>query len=99
MNIQSVSTAYKVSSFAFRGENRGKADKRKAVSFEERVEISDELKSVRELGEKVDIMPEVREDKIRQARDKIYYHGYPLESDLVEAIEKLIERGITLFGE
>lgn len=99
MNIQSVSASYRAHQLASAQKNRTKPDVPRPDLPKEKVEISDESVSFRAVREKVDRTPDIRADKVGEAKKKVFYFGYPLDSDLVNAIEKLLERRIILLGE
>ncbi|MFW6245431.1 MAG: flagellar biosynthesis anti-sigma factor FlgM [Fibrobacterota bacterium] len=99
MNIRSVSASYRAHQLASAVKSRTKTDVVKSDSAKEKVEISDDSLSIGVVRKKVDQTPEIRADKVREAKKKVFYYGYPLDSDLVNAIEKLLERRIILFGD
>jgi len=100
MNIRTITGAYTARSLPLspKGSARS-AQQRSSAEPEERVELSDASRSLQAVREKVDQTPEVRTELVREMREKIFYNGYPMSSDLAATIEKLIEKRVVLGGE
>ena len=74
----------------------GKADKkaapeRAAAAPSEQVEFSDASLSMQKMKEIINKIPDVRIKVVDEINFKIKHNGYPLESNLYKALEKMVE--------
>jgi flagellar biosynthesis anti-sigma factor FlgM len=93
INIQQISSAaYGVQTFKPAAKNAGKEStppKPSAVPGEQ-VELSDASVNLKKLRDVVDATPDIRIKLVEEIKQKIKYNGYPIESNLYKAVEKLI---------
>jgi len=95
MNIRSIKAVYGPKAFdpAPKTKKKGPAEKNSTASGE-RVAFSDTSQNLNKLHEIVDSIPEVRIKMVEDIQTKIKYNGYPLESNLYKALERLINNKI-----
>ncbi|MBN2037621.1 MAG: flagellar biosynthesis anti-sigma factor FlgM [Chitinispirillaceae bacterium] len=67
--------------------------KSSAVSSEQ-VELSDASVNLKKLRDIVESTPDVRLKVVEEIKLKIKYNGYPIESNLYKAVEKLIDNKV-----
>lgn len=92
MNIQSVTAAYGAKTFEPAAKNGKKAAPEKSAAVQsEQVEFSDASMDLQKLHEAVDASPDVRLSLVEEIKIKIKYNGYPLESSLYKALEKMFD--------
>jgi anti-sigma28 factor (negative regulator of flagellin synthesis) len=92
MNIERISSAYGAKPYQGSSKSsRKEAPEKSAAVPKEQVELSDTSQNIRSLSDTISILPDVRLEVVEQIRTKIKYNGYPLESNLYKAIEKLVD--------
>ena len=97
-NIRNISTAaYGVQAY----EPSSKADGKKtatpvkaSVVKQEQVELSDTARSLKLVKDAIDAIPEVRIKKVEEIKEKIKYNGYPIETNMYKAVEKLLANNV-----
>ena len=95
MDIRSVSAAYGAIPYQSSSKSSKKeAPEKSAAVPKEQVEISDISKNLKTVKESVGDLPDVRLEIVEQIRNKIKYNGYPIESNMYKAIEKLVSEKI-----
>ncbi len=60
----------------------------------EKVEISDSSASVRKVLDTIKELPDVRIEKVEEIRQRIKNNDYPLENNLLRAVDKMVENKI-----
>ncbi len=95
MQIKSVSAAYGAKPLESTAKSGRKAAPEKLAAVpSEQVEFSETSQSLQKLTEVVNSIPDVRIELVEEIRTKIKHNGYPLESKLYKAVEKLVEEKI-----
>jgi hypothetical protein len=96
MNIQSVTSAYGAQPVltAARGGKKTAAPEQTAAAQNEQVVLSDDSISFQKVKEALKQIPEVRIPMVEEIKVKVKFNGYPVESNLYKAVEKLIENGV-----
>ncbi len=93
MNISKALSAYGVKSF----ESTAKSSKKQAPEKtatpvpREQVELSEASQTFQKIQEAIDNSPEVRIPIVEEIKQKIKYNGYPIETKLYKALEKMID--------
>jgi flagellar biosynthesis anti-sigma factor FlgM len=94
IHIQQISSAaYGVQSYkpAFtKGAGKDAAPPKSSAVSGEQVELSDASANLKKLRDIVESTPDVRLKVVEEIKLKIKYNGYPIESNLYKAVEKLI---------
>lgn len=93
INIQHISSAaYGAQSYKSAAKESGKdeAPPKSSVALKEQVELSDASQNLKKLQDTVKAVPEIRIALVEEIKQKIKYNGYPIESNLYKAIEKMI---------
>ncbi len=91
MQIKSVSAAYGAKPFEPIAKSGKKAAPEKSAAVQsEQVEFSDTSLNLQRITEVVNATPEVRIEMVEEIKTKIKHNGYPLESNLYKAVEKLL---------
>lgn len=94
MNISRALSAYGARPIETAVKNNSKKEapaKAAATVPHEQVELSDDAKSFQKVMEAVDATPEVRIPMVEEIRQKIKLNGYPFETKLYKALEKMID--------
>jgi anti-sigma28 factor (negative regulator of flagellin synthesis) len=94
MNISRALSAYGARPIETAVKNNSKKEapaKAAATVPQEQVELSDDAKSFQKVMEAVDATPEVRIPLVEEIRQKIKLNGYPFETKLYKALEKMID--------
>jgi anti-sigma28 factor (negative regulator of flagellin synthesis) len=96
-NIRNISTAaYGVQ--AYEPSTKGDAKKAtppKATAVKhEQVELSDASLTMKKLRDVIDAIPDVRIQLVEDIKQKIKYNGYPIETAMYKAVEKLISNNV-----
>jgi anti-sigma28 factor (negative regulator of flagellin synthesis) len=94
MNISRALSAYGARPIETAVKNSSKKEapaKAAATVPHEQVELSDEAKSFQKVMEAVDATPEVRIPLVEEIRQKIKLNGYPFETKMYKALEKMID--------
>lgn len=95
MQIKSVSAAYGAKPLEQTVKSGKKtAPEKMAAVPSEQVEFSDTSVNLQKLTEVVEAIPDVRIELVEKIKEKIKHNGYPLESNLYKAVEKLVENRI-----
>jgi anti-sigma28 factor (negative regulator of flagellin synthesis) len=94
MNIQSVTAAYGAQAFSPAKGAKKAAPEKVAAAPNEQVELSDTSLNLQKIRDAVDAEPDVRIKLVEEIRTKIRYNGYPLESNLYKAVEKMLDNRI-----
>ncbi|NLL12859.1 MAG: flagellar biosynthesis anti-sigma factor FlgM [Fibrobacter sp.] len=95
MQIKSVSAAYGAKPLESTAKSGRKAAPGKMAAVpSEQVEFSEASQNLQKLTEVVNSIPEVRIELVEEIKTKIKHNGYPLESNLYKAVEKLIKEQI-----
>ena len=100
MDIQRIGAAYGTRQFDSVAKNdKRAAPQKKPAAQSEQVEISDESVklqrlSMEKLNEIIEKTPDVRLKVVEDIQLKIKYNGYPIESNIYKAIEKLVDNHI-----
>lgn len=95
MQIKSVTAAYGAKPLEPTAKS-GKKDApgKTAAVQSEQVEFSDTSLNLQKLTEVVEALPEVRIELVEEIKNKIKHNGYPLESNLYKAVEKMLDNEI-----
>ncbi len=95
MELKAITAAYGAKTFdpVVKGDKKA-APEKTAAAQKEQVELSDTSLSIQKLKEIIDMTPEIRIKVVEEIRTKIKYNGYPLESNLYKALEKIVENKI-----
>lgn len=92
MNIERITSAYGAKPYQSSSKsNRKEAPEKSAAVPKEQVELSDVSQSIRAVTDAMLDLPDVRLEVVEQIRTKIKYNGYPIESNLYKAIEKMVD--------
>lgn len=92
MNIQSVAAAYGAKPYEPAAKSGKKAAPEKSAAVQsEQVELSDTSLNLQKLHDTVAAASDVRLPIVEEIKNKIKYNGYPLESNLYKAMEKMID--------
>jgi flagellar biosynthesis anti-sigma factor FlgM len=92
MNIDRIYSAYGAKPYQNSSKSsRKEAPEKSAAVPKEQVELSDTSKTIQSISDTISELPEVRLEMVEQIKTKIKYNGYPLESNLYKAIEKLVD--------
>jgi flagellar biosynthesis anti-sigma factor FlgM len=95
MNIQSVAAAYGAKPYEPAAKSGKKAAPEKSAAVQsEQVELSDTSLNLQKLRDNVAAVPDVRLAIVEEIKTKIKYNGYPLESNLYKAMEKMIQNKV-----
>ncbi|NLD94350.1 MAG: flagellar biosynthesis anti-sigma factor FlgM [Fibrobacter sp.] len=97
MNISRALSAYGARPIDAAVKNNSKKEapaKAAATVPHEQVVLSSEAQSFRKVMEAVDATPEVRIPLVEEISQKIKLNGYPFETKLYKALEKMIEAKI-----
>jgi anti-sigma28 factor (negative regulator of flagellin synthesis) len=96
MNISKALSAYGATPFESTGKTSKKQapEKTAALVPKEQVEFSDESQSIQKLREAVDSSPEIRIQLVEDLKEKIKLNGYPIETKLYKALEKMIDTNV-----
>ena len=94
INIQQISSAaYGVQSYkpaAVKNAGKDPTPQKAPAAPSEQVELSDASVNLNKLRDIVDATPDIRLQVVEEIKQKIKYNGYPIESSLYKAVEKLI---------
>jgi flagellar biosynthesis anti-sigma factor FlgM len=94
INIQQISSAaYGVQSYkpgATKSTGKELTPPKTSATPGEQVELSDASVNLKKLRDIVDSTPDVRLAVVEEIKQKIKFNGYPIESNLYKAVEKLI---------
>jgi flagellar biosynthesis anti-sigma factor FlgM len=96
-NIQNISAAaYGVQAFepSQKGEAKKSAPPKSPAVKQEQVELSDASISLKKVKDAVDALPDVRIAKVEEIKQRIKYNGYPIETSMYKAVEKLVANQI-----
>lgn len=94
MNISRALSAYGAKPIEAAVKNNSKKEapaKAAATVPHEQVELSNGAQSFQKVKEAVDATPEVRIQMVEEIRQKIKLNGYPFETRLYKALEKMID--------
>ena len=94
MNISRALSAYGARPIEPVVKNNSKKEapaKAAATVPHEQVELSDDAKTFQKVMEAVDATPEVRIPLAEEIRQKIKLNGYPFETKMYKALEKMID--------
>jgi anti-sigma28 factor (negative regulator of flagellin synthesis) len=92
MNIERINAAYGAKPYQSSSKSgRKEAPEKSAAVPKEQIELSDVAQSIRSVTDAISNLPDVRLEVVEQIRTKIKYNGYPIESSLYKAIEKLVD--------
>jgi anti-sigma28 factor (negative regulator of flagellin synthesis) len=92
MNIERINSAYGAKPYQSSSKSgRKEAPEKSAAVPKEQVEFSDVSQNIRAVTDTISDLPEVRLELVEQIKTKIKYNGYPIESSLYKAIEKLVD--------
>jgi anti-sigma28 factor (negative regulator of flagellin synthesis) len=92
MNIERINSAYGAKPYQSSSKSsRKEAPEKSAAVPKEQVELSDVSQSIRAVTDAILDLPDVRLEVVEQIRTKIKYNGYPIESNLYKAIEKMVD--------
>jgi len=96
MNIQSVSQAYGAQLYSpvAKSGKKTAAPEQSAAAQNEQVEISEESLSLQKVKDKLAEVPEIRIELVEQIKTKIKLNGYPIESNLYKAVEKMVDHSV-----
>jgi anti-sigma28 factor (negative regulator of flagellin synthesis) len=91
-NIQNISAAYGVQAYepSLKADGKKPSPPKTSAVKHEQVELSDASISLNKLKEVVNAIPDVRIQKVEEIKQKIKYNGYPIETAMYKAVEKLI---------
>ena len=93
MDIRSVSSAYGAQSFGNTARSGKKVAPEKTVAVQgENVKFSDTSLSLKRLQDTIKAKPEIRIQLVEEIKFKIKHNGYPLETNLYKAVEKLVDK-------
>ena len=95
MNIQSVAAAYGAQYFQpVAKSHKVTAPAQPAAVSNEQVEISGESENYQTVREAVNALPDSRIPLVEDLKNKIKMDGYPLETNIYKALEKLTSNSI-----
>jgi flagellar biosynthesis anti-sigma factor FlgM len=94
INVQQISSAaYGVQSYkpaVAKNAAKEPTPPKPSAASSEQVELSDASVNLNKLRDIVDATPDIRLQVVEEIKQKIKYNGYPIESSLYKAVEKLI---------
>jgi anti-sigma28 factor (negative regulator of flagellin synthesis) len=91
MNIERINAAYGAKPYQSSSKsNRKEAPEKSAAVPKEQVELSDLSKNIRTVTDAISDLPDIRIEIVEQIKTKIKYNGYPIESNMYKAIEKMV---------
>jgi anti-sigma28 factor (negative regulator of flagellin synthesis) len=91
MNIERITSAYGAKPYQSSSKSgRKEAPEKSAAVPKEQVELSDVSQNIRAVTDTIADLPDIRLEVVEQIRTKIKYNGYPIESSLYKAIEKMV---------
>lgn len=91
MNIERINSAYGAKPYQNSSKSgRKEAPEKSAAVPKEQIELSDVSQNIRSVTDAISDLPDVRLEIVEQIRNKIKYNGYPIESNLYKAIEKMV---------
>lgn len=92
MLIKSLNAAYGAKPFESTVKSGNKAAPAKMAAVQsEQVEFSEASQSLQKLTEMVNSIPDVRIRLVEEIKNKIKHNGYPLESNVYKAVEKMVQ--------
>lgn len=92
MNIERILSAYGAEPYQRSSKSgRKEAPEKSAAVPKEQVELSDASQNIRSVVDVISDLPDVRLEVVEQIKTKIKYNGYPIESSLYKAIEKMVD--------
>lgn len=96
MNISRALSAYGAKPFesAAKTSKKQAPEKTAAPVPHEQVELSDASQTFRKVQEAVDANPDVRIPIVEEIKQKIKLNGYPIETRMYKALEKMIDNKI-----
>jgi anti-sigma28 factor (negative regulator of flagellin synthesis) len=96
MDIKRIASAYGAQAYESTAKNSKKQapDKSAATVPKEQVEFSETSQSMSKLIDAVNAEPDIRIPMVEEIRQKIKLNGYPIETKIYKALEKMMAENI-----